>query len=215
MSWFDHMHPEWQVALQEKMIDVAEIEKSLANSEYQPASSEVMRVFRSPLSAIKVAIFGQDPYPTPGHAMGLAFSVPNNIVKLPPTLRNILKEWSQDCSLPMPNNGDLVLWEKQGVALINRVLTVPNGQSNGHKEIGWVGFTDAVARILGTRRVVAILWGKQAQEVSHHFDKGWKVESAHPSPLSAYRGFFQSRPFTRANEILISHGIEEVDWRLT
>jgi uracil-DNA glycosylase len=133
---------------------------------------------------------------------------------LPKSLQNIFKELSRDIGHAPPLNGDLSPWAERGVALVNRVLTVPSGISNGHLGLGWEKITDEVARILGQREVVAILWGKSAQELAHFFRDDWVISSAHPSPLSAHRGFFGSRPFSRANSILQNHELAMIDWCL-
>jgi uracil-DNA glycosylase len=212
MSYLEKIDPEWAVALAGVVPIIEEIEDSLKNTQYQPPAHQVMRTFERPLSQIRVVIFGQDPYPTPGHATGLSFSVSQNIKVLPQSLRNIFGELSHDIGCPMPLHGDLSSWADQGVALINRVLTVPNGRSNGHVSIGWQKVTDEVARILGERDVVAILWGNNAQQLAHFFRNGWVIESVHPSPLSAHRGFFGSRPFSKANAILSNHSLEKINW---
>jgi len=155
---------------------------------------------------------GQDPYPTPGNAMGLAFSTPSSVRKIPQSLKNIFTELEDDQGIAPPTTGDLSAWSAAGVLLLNRVLTTRQGESNAHEKIGWQGITDNIAAKLGKRDVVAVLWGKQAQELSRFFTH--KVEGVHPSPLSAYRGFFGSKPFTQVNKLLISQGREPIDWSL-
>jgi len=157
-------------------------------------------------------IVGQDPYPTPGNAMGLAFSVSPAIERIPQSLKNIYTELQADQGIAIPRNGDLSLWSSAGVLLLNRVLTTRQGQSNAHSDIGWQTITSHIASELGKRDVVAILWGKQAQELSSYFTN--KVESVHPSPLSAYRGFFGSKPFSDVNQLLVAQGREPIDWKL-
>jgi uracil-DNA glycosylase len=156
-------------------------------------------------------IFGQDPYPSKGHAHGLAFSVDKSVEPLPPSLRNIYAELATDCGITR-TQGDLSDWFDQGVLLINRVLTTETGVSLAHSDFGWQQVTDAVAQELGKHDVVAILWGKSAGELSQNFRPGWCIESVHPSPLSAYRGFFGSKPFSRCNEISISNGKTPIVW---
>jgi uracil-DNA glycosylase len=157
-------------------------------------------------------IVGQDPYPTPGNAMGLAFSTPPSVKKIPQSLKNIFAELENDQGIAPPTTGDLSHWSSAGVLLLNRILTTRQGESNAHTDIGWQRITDHIATELGKRDVVAVLWGKQAQELSGFFRH--KVESVHPSPLSAYRGFFGSKPFTQVNQLLISQGREPIDWTL-
>ncbi|MEC0370070.1 uracil-DNA glycosylase [Paenibacillus chibensis] len=166
----------------------------------------------------KVVILGQDPYHGPGQAHGLSFSVLPG-VKIPPSLVNIYKELHSDLGVPIPNNGYLVPWAKQGVLLLNTVMTVRDGQANSHKGLGWERFTDAVIEKLNEREkpVVFILWGSHAQKKGAFIDrhKHLVLESVHPSPLSAHRGFFGSRPFSKANAFLASQGMEPIDWTLS
>lgn len=166
----------------------------------------------------KVVILGQDPYHGPGQAHGLSFSVMPG-VRIPPSLVNIYKELHSDLEVPIPNNGYLVPWAKQGVLLLNTVMTVRDGQANSHKGLGWERFTDAVIEKLNEREkpVVFILWGSHAQKKGAFIDrnKHLVLESVHPSPLSAHRGFFGSRPFSKANAFLASQGMEPIDWTLS
>lgn len=166
----------------------------------------------------KVVILGQDPYHGPGQAHGLSFSVLPG-VRIPPSLVNIYKELHSDLGVPIPNNGYLVPWAKQGVLLLNTVMTVRDGQANSHKGLGWERFTDAVIEKLNEREkpVVFILWGSHAQKKGAFIDrhKHLVLESVHPSPLSAHRGFFGSRPFSKANAFLASQGMEPIDWTLS
>jgi uracil-DNA glycosylase len=212
MTFLEKVHPEWLAALSTVIPIIVEIESAIQNLKYQPPAHQVLRAFERPLSQIRVVIFGQDPYPTPGHATGLSFSVSRNIEVLPQSLQNIFVELSNDIGCPVPLHGDLSYWADQGVALINRVLTVPNGRSNGHVNIGWQKVTDEVARVLGERDVVAILWGNNAQQLAHYFHNVWVITSVHPSPLSAHRGFFGSKPFSKANTILRSRGLAPINW---
>lgn len=212
MSFLDGVHPDWLEALGDVRDKIESIESSLSGKRYNPSPENVLRALKFPLSSVKVVIFGQDPYPTSSHAMGLAFSVPSNTKPLPKSLMNIFKELHDDMGCEFPTSGDLTPWVQQGVALINRVLTVPSGESNGHVNLGWQKVTDEIARVLGERDIVAILWGKNAGELSRFFRDEWTITSAHPSPLSAHRGFFGSRPFTKANEILKKQGLEAVNW---
>ncbi len=206
------LEPQWRNALACKLELLGEIENRLEGMDFLPPAGAVLRAFKQPLDQIKVVIFGQDPYPTIGHANGLAFSVEAGITPLPKTLQNILKEYESDLGKTFIHGGDLTGWSEQGVALINRTLTVAPGRSNSHLKFGWREFTDEVANILGQRDVVAILWGNNASELSGYFRDEFKIESPHPSPLSAYRGFFGSKPFTRANAILRDLGKEPIHW---
>ena len=176
-----------------------------------PGFSHVFRSLSRPIKSTNAVIFGQDPYPTRGHAHGLAFSVDQSVTALPPSLRNIFAELSSDLGVTR-RSGDLSDWFDQGVLLVNRVLTTQSGSSLAHSNFGWQEVTDAVAQELGRHDVVAILWGKSAGELSRYFRPEWRIESVHPSPLSAYRGFFGSKPFSRCNEILVSHQKSAIHW---
>jgi uracil-DNA glycosylase len=181
-----------------------------------PPRDAILRAFEQPIEQIRVLIVGQDPYPTPGHAMGLAFSVSPSVQPLPRTLRNIFIEYQSDLELPPPTTGDLSPWAGRGVFLLNRVLTVSPGVPGSHRGIGWEGLTEAVVQAIAARGapLVTILWGKQAGTLRQHFGQRILIESAHPSPLSATKGFFGSRPFSRANVLLEEQGASPVDWRL-
>jgi uracil-DNA glycosylase len=177
-----------------------------------PEFSNIFRALKVPLSSIKVVIFGQDPYPTIGVAQGLAFSAPSDIDRIPASLKNIFKELHDDLGKPLRDNPDLSDWADQGVLLLNRILTTQTGSSLSHMNLQWEKVTDRVAEVLSKREVVAVCWGNYAQEVSSFFKKDLLVTSAHPSPLSAYRGFFGSKPFSRVNCILENNGIKPVEW---
>ena len=187
---------------------------SLGYQEIYPAPAQIFRVFRLPLKKIKVVILGQDPYHTPGVADGLAFSV--QTAKLAPSLRNILKEVKSDLGQTIIQNGDLTPWLEQGVFLLNNVLTVEKGHAGSHRQIGWEQITEDCVKMLSVRlpHAVFILWGSDAQAKAKFIDssKHLILQSVHPSPLSAYRGFFGSRPFSQANQFLKSHGYEEIQW---
>ena len=188
---------------------------------YLPAGTDVLRAFTYPFDKVKVLIVGQDPYPTPGHAMGLSFSVRPGVA-LPKSLINIFRELSEDMRVPAPTSGDLTPWCEQGVCLLNRVLTVRPGAPASHRGRGWEEVTQRAIDALVARRnadgsrtpLVAILWGKDAQSLTPRLGETPIIASAHPSPLSAYRGFFGSRPFSRANELLEAQGTSGVDWSL-
>lgn len=214
------MHPSWIPAMAETEPMIKEIDKKLATERaagrtHLPTGKAILRAFSQPFDEIKVLILGQDPYPTVGHAMGMAFSVHKG-VELPRSLANIFKELHNDLGLPQPSSGDLSPWTNQGVLLLNRVLTVQEGEPNSHKNIGWEAVTEVAIRALAKREapLVAILWGAAARSAKPFLGKTPIIESAHPSPLSAHNGFFNSRPFSRANTILQQLGTSPVDWRL-
>ncbi|BBZ14632.1 uracil-DNA glycosylase [Mycobacterium branderi] len=185
---------------------------------YLPAGQNVLRAFTFPFDEVRVLIVGQDPYPTPGHAVGLSFSVAAEVRPLPRSLENIFAEYSSDLGYPAPSCGDLSPWAKRGVMLLNRVLTVQPGNPASHRGKGWEAVTECAIRALVDRRkpLVAILWGRDASTLRPMLagEECVAIESPHPSPLSASRGFFGSRPFSRANELLEKMGAEPVDWRL-
>ena len=211
-SFRDQMHPTWQVALESVLPLLDKLESKLVGMDFLPARENVMRAFHHPVQDVKVLILGQDPYPNPQYAMGLSFSVNPDTKQLPQSLKNIFIEYEHDTGFEKPNRGDLSSWAQRGILLLNRSLTVSPGESGSHADIGWHEFTLHVAQILGKRNVVAVLWGAHAQELSYLFEN--KIESAHPSPLSAYRGFFGSKPFTKVNELLEGQGFQKIDWRL-
>jgi uracil-DNA glycosylase len=207
---FEQLHSDWQGVLSSKRELIGHIESKLDGS-VAPDYSKIFRALSNSIQSTSVVIFGQDPYPTKGHAHGLAFSVDNSVSPLPPSLRNIFEELRTDCAITR-NSGDLSDWFDQGVMLMNRVLSTETGASMAHLNLGWQEITDAVAQELGKHDVVAILWGKNAGELAHYFRPDWRIESAHPSPLSAYRGFFGSKPFSRCNEILKSNNMISISW---
>ncbi|MGB3441147.1 MAG: uracil-DNA glycosylase [Actinophytocola sp.] len=184
--------------------------------EYLPSGENVLRAFKQPFADVRVLIVGQDPYPTPGHPIGLCFSVAPDVRPLPKSLVNIYKEYGEDLGHPMPSNGDLGPWTERGVLLLNRALTVQPGRPNSHQGKGWEEVTEQAIRALAARGgpLVAILWGRNARNLKSLLDPVPCVESAHPSPLSAHNGFFGSRPFSRANELLEKQGASAIDWKL-
>ncbi|WP_242607940.1 uracil-DNA glycosylase [Xylanimonas ulmi] len=187
-----------------------------AGRQYLPAGGDVLHAFRRPFEAARVLVVGQDPYPTPGHPMGLSFSVQPDVRPVPRSLANIYTELMADVGAPAPTNGDLRPWADQGVMLLNRVLTVEPGRPASHRGKGWEAVTEAAIRALVARGgpLVAILWGRDAASLRPWLGSVPFVESAHPSPLSAHRGFFGSRPFSRVNALLEQQGGAPVDWRL-
>jgi uracil-DNA glycosylase len=188
-----------------------------AGRRYLPAGENVLRAFTQPFAGVRVLIVGQDPYPTPGHAVGLAFSVSPQVRRLPASLVNIFREYSDDLGFPTPATGDLTPWSERGVLLLNRVLTVAPGQPGSHRGKGWEEVTEQAIRALAARKtepLVAILWGRDARTLVPLLEGIPSIESAHPSPYSAANGFFGSRPFSRANHLLEQEGAEPVDWKL-
>jgi uracil-DNA glycosylase len=187
-----------------------------AGRRYLPAGENVLRAFKQPFDGVRVLIVGQDPYPTPGNPVGLSFSVAPDVRRLPPSLVNIFEEYSADLGLPTPATGDLSPWAERGVLLLNRVLTVAPGKPGSHRGKGWEEVTEQAIRALAGRRqpLVAILWGRDARTLAPLLDGAALISSAHPSPYSAASGFFGSRPFSRANQLLEQQGAEPVDWTL-
>ncbi|GAA3055293.1 uracil-DNA glycosylase [Actinokineospora globicatena] len=187
-----------------------------AGRTYLPAGENVLRAFQQPFADVRVLIVGQDPYPTPGHAVGLSFSVAPDVRPIPKSLINIYKEYVEDLGHPTPSNGDLTPWTEHGVLLLNRALTVEPGKSNAHQGKGWEEVTEQAIKALAARGgpLVAILWGRNARNLRPMLGSVPAIESAHPSPLSAHAGFFGSKPFSRANELLAEQGAAPVDWKL-
>lgn len=213
----------WARALEPVAPQVAELGEFLraelaAGHQYLPAGQNVLRAFTFPFDKVRVLIVGQDPYPTPGHAVGLSFSVAPDVRPVPRSLVNIFTEYGADLGYPVPTNGDLSPWAEQGVMLLNRVLTVRPGEPASHRRKGWEAVTECAIRALVARPqpLVAVLWGRDAQTLKPMLTEGGCacIESVHPSPLSASRGFFGSRPFSRANELLAQLGADPIDWRL-
>ena len=208
---FDQLHPEWQEELERHKDLIDGIDLFLRKREIAPSHDLVFRALSNPIASTKVVIFGQDPYPTKGHAHGLAFSVDASVSPLPPSLRNIYKELYSDLAI-LRTLGDLGDWQEQGVMLINRILSTDIGQSMAHSKSGWQEVTEAVAQVLGKRNVIAVLWGNTALELKKHFRPEDVVSSVHPSPLSAHRGFFGSSPFSQVNAKLVAKGYKEIIW---
>lgn len=183
---------------------------------YLPAGADVLRAFRDPFDDVRVLVLGQDPYPTPGHPIGLSFAVDPGVRPVPRSLANIYAELREDLGVEPPAHGDLRAWSSRGVLLLNRVLTVRAGEAGSHRGKGWEAVTDQAVRALVARDrpLVAVLWGAQAASVRPVLGDTPVVASAHPSPLSARRGFFGSRPFSQVNELLVAQGAEPIDWSL-
>ena len=215
--------PDWAEALAPVDGQIAAMGQFLraeiaAGRQYLPAGEQVLRAFSRPLADVKVLVVGQDPYPTPGHPVGLSFSVAPGVAP-PKSLVNIFKELVDDLGVPIPSGGDLTPWADAGVMMLNRVLTVAPGSPASHRGRGWEAVTDQAIRTLAARSkqgapLTAILWGRDAQSLKPELMPIPWVESAHPSPLSAHRGFFGSRPFSRVNQMLVEQGGTPVDWRL-
>ncbi len=215
------IHPSWLLAFAGLSAEISSIRRFLgaetvAGRDWLPAPSLVLRAFTQPLDQVKVVVLGQDPYPTPGHSVGLAFSVSPGVAP-PRSLVNIFRELQSDLGVNAPTNGDLTPWAQQGVLLLNSVLTVQSGVSGSHRGKGWERLTGAAIAALMNRpegAPVAILWGKDAQVSGSDFDPRFVISSPHPSPLSARRGFFGSKPFSRANELLHEKGVAPIPWEL-
>ena len=211
----------WARALEPVAPDIAALGERLraevaAGRGYLPAGDRVLRAFQRPLDHVKVLIVGQDPYPTPGHPIGLSFAVERDVRPVPRSLQNIYKELHADLGIPPAPHGDMSAWADQGIMLLNRVLTVTPGASGSHRGWGWEKVTELAIRTLAARDqpLVAILWGRDAANLRPLLGPTPIIESPHPSPLSASRGFFGSKPFSRANEMLEQAGSTAVDWRL-
>ncbi|RKT11146.1 uracil-DNA glycosylase [Streptomyces sp. 1114.5] len=215
------VEPGWAAALEPVAGRVAAMGDFLrtelaAGRTYLPSGPNVLRAFQQPFADVRVLIVGQDPYPTPGHAVGLSFSVGPEVRPIPASLINIFQEYGQDLGLPQPSNGDLTPWTQQGVLLLNRALTTAPRKPAAHRGKGWEEVTEQAIRALVARGgpLVAILWGRDARNLRPLLGEVPAIESAHPSPYSASGGFFGSRPFSRANELLVRQGAQPVDWRL-
>ncbi|MEL7691846.1 uracil-DNA glycosylase [Citromicrobium bathyomarinum] len=220
-SWRDVLEPVLATPEARKLGGFLRAEEAAGKAIYPPQGSRLRALELTPLDAVKVVILGQDPYHGPGQAMGLSFSVPEG-VKHPPSLRNIFKELADDCGIAPPKSGDLTAWGERGVLLLNNSLTVEAGQAGSHAGRGWDAITDACVAAVAAREqpAVFVLWGSHAQAKASRIaelnapTRHCVIRSPHPSPLSAHRGFFGSKPFSRANAFLEDAGREAVDWRL-
>lgn len=216
------VHESWIECLQEDETLLHDIGNRLRDEmksghAYAPTGEQIFRALQMPLDAVKVLILGQDPYPTPGHAVGLAFSVHPDLPVLPASLRNIFAELRTDIGCALPKSGDLSGWVQQGVLLLNRTLTVRVGEARSHYKLGWEQITLHAIQCLAAKNpnFVSILWGSDAQSVAQFLDSSRVIASVHPSPLSAHRGFFGSKPFSKANDMLLDAGLAPIDWCLT
>ncbi len=217
-SWMPYLDQELASPYMQELIEFLHRERT-SGKEIYPAEEKVFEAFRlTPFTKVKVVILGQDPYHGPGQAHGLCFSV-NESVKIPPSLINIFKELNNDLGLSVPSHGCLETWAKQGVLLLNTVLTVENGKAGSHHQKGWEKFTDKVIEVLNAEKknLVFILWGSPAQKKAAKVDETRHkiLKSVHPSPLSVYRGFYGSSPFSQANAYLKEKGLKEIDWSIT
>ncbi len=215
-DWLSVLNPEFRKPYYRNLYEF--VKKEYNSTQVFPPSDDIFNAFHlTPLSEVKVVIIGQDPYHEPGQAHGLCFSVKPG-VDIPPSLVNIYKELQDDLGCYIPDNGYLVKWARQGVLMLNTVLTVRAHRANSHQGKGWEEFTDAAIRALNTqdRPIVFILWGKPAQMKKSMLNNPNHLilEAPHPSPLSAYRGFFGSRPFSKTNAFLKEHGAEPIDWQI-
>ena len=213
--------PGWARALEPAAQQIAAMgdflrAETAAGRRYLPAGENVLRAFTAPFDDVRVLIVGQDPYPTPGHPIGLSFAVERSVRPIPRSLQNIYRELRDDLGIPVPAHGDLTAWTRQGVLLLNRVLSVQAGASGSHRGKGWEAVTETAIRALVARDrpLVAILWGRDAGTLRPMLGATPVIASAHPSPLSASSGFFGSKPFSRANDLLVAAGASPVDWRL-
>ena len=199
---------QWQNLIDTSALD--QISKKLTG-EFLPTSSDIFKAFECDPELIKIIILGQDPYPNPAHATGLSFSVPETTNTLPASLKNIFLELKSDLGVDR-KSGDLSDWAAQGVFLLNTCLTVLPNDPLAHTKIGWQQFTESIIAHLSKREVIGILWGNHAQRMNHYFAKEDLLTSVHPSPLSAYRGFFGSKPFSKSNKRLVEKGLTPIKW---
>lgn len=216
-SWKEELSSEFEKDYFQSLIQFVKSEYAAHPNAIFPKGNEIFKAFDAcPFDKVKVVILGQDPYPTRGHAHGLCFSVEPDVRPLPKSLNNIYKELESDMGITPRENGDLRHWAEQGVFMLNSVLSVREGEANSHAKKGWEQFTDAVIEKLAKKSegIVYILWGSKAQEKGKVVDssKNKIITSPHPSPLSSYRGFFGSKPFSQTNEYLKSVGREEIEW---
>ncbi len=214
----DDLEAGWARALAPVRPQLSALSQRLAEepAPWLPEAGDVLRAFRQPFADVRVLLVGQDPYPTPGHPIGLAFAVEPHVRPLPRSLVNVYRELHEDTGVQPPEHGDLTAWTRSGVLLLNRALTVRAGDAGSHRRLGWQAVTDAAVRALAERGgpLVALLWGRDAQSVTPLLGDVPVVAGVHPSPLSARRGFFGSRPFSRVDALLREAGGEGIDWRL-
>jgi uracil-DNA glycosylase len=206
------VHASWNSVLDPLASQIEKIIESISEVEIAPSLDRIFAACEMDLNRVKCVIIGQDPYPTRGNANGLAFSVAPEIKRIPASLKNMFTELVSDLGIQQPASGDLSPWKDQCVLLLNRVLTTKVGESNAHTNIGWQEITTQIAQAAALQGAIGVLWGKSAQELGYLFTH--RIESVHPSPLSAYRGFFGSKPFSRVNQELERRGISPINWSL-
>jgi uracil-DNA glycosylase len=205
-------HSSWESVLNPLKPKIEKILDLISDQEIAPSADRIFAACELDLEKVKCVIIGQDPYPSRGNANGLAFSVNSRVSPLPASLRNIFTELVSDMNVPYPKSGDLSPWSDQGVLLLNRVLTTRVGESNAHANVGWQQITLAIAQAAANQGAIGLLWGKSAQELSYLFTHS--IEGVHPSPLSSYRGFFGSKPFSGVNQALKERGASPIAWEL-
>lgn len=209
---FAGVHSSWDEILEPLKGSIIGIYESISAGDFIPSTDRILAPLQFPLDLVRVVIVGQDPYPNPEYADGFAFSVRQEVAPFPASLINIFKELESDLGTALPSSGNLERWSAQGVMLINRTLTTMPGESHAHQRSGWLEITASIIGEVASRGVVGILWGGNAHKLADLFDESAVIKSAHPSPLSAYRGFFGSKPFSRANEALVSRGVAPILW---
>ena len=209
---FQPVHPSWFSILKPLQDDIVSTFDLVSQGQYIPAIGRILAPLSTPVDEVKVVIVGQDPYPNAEYADGFAFSVQSKVRPFPASLINIFKELESDLGTSLPVDGNLERWSRQGVLLINRTLTTIPGESHAHQRSGWMAITEVIIREVASRGAVGVLWGGNAQQMSDYFDSSRVIKSAHPSPLSAYRGFFGSKPFSQCNAMLVENGKTEINW---
>jgi len=209
---FQPVHPSWFPILKPLESEITSAFDLVSKGEYIPGIDRILAPLSASIDDVKVVIVGQDPYPNADFADGFAFSVRPEVSPFPASLVNIFKELESDCGAAMPPDGNLERWSRQGVLLINRTLTTIPGESHAHQRSGWMAITEVIIREVASRGAVGILWGGNAQQMSEYFDSDRVIKSAHPSPLSAYRGFFGSKPFSQCNRILDNISKATIIW---
>jgi uracil-DNA glycosylase len=209
---FQPVHASWLPVLEPLQDSIISTFEAVSKGEFIPAIDRILAPLSTAIDDVSVVIVGQDPYPNPEYADGFAFSVKAEVTPFPASLVNLFKEIESDLGTAMPENGNLERWSRQGVLLINRTLTTVPGESHAHQRSGWMAISEVIIREVASRGAVGILWGGNAQQMSDYFDSSRVIKSAHPSPLSAYRGFFGSKPFSRTNAILNEIGKPQITW---
>ena len=209
---FQPVHKSWFSILEPLQDDIVSTFDLVSQGQFIPAIGRILAPLSTPVDEVKVVIVGQDPYPNADYADGFAFSVQPEVSPFPASLMNIFKELESDLGTPLPVDGNLERWSRQGVLLINRTLTTIPGESHAHQRSGWMAITEVIIREVASKDAVGILWGGNAQQMADYFDASRVIKSAHPSPLSAYRGFFGSKPFSKCNAMLVEDGKSEITW---